>query len=81
VSAAGLQGILTLSCPDRMGIVAAVSRFLFEQNCNIVDSSQFGDRANASFFLRTSFDLPPGRTMVGIEAGFADIARDFSMQA
>jgi formyltetrahydrofolate deformylase len=75
------QGILTLSCPDRRGIVAAVSQFLFEQNCNIVDSSQFGDRANSRFFLRTSFDLPSDQTVEGIEAGFSEIARDFDMKA
>ncbi|HEY7977786.1 MAG TPA: formyltetrahydrofolate deformylase [Rhizomicrobium sp.] len=73
------HGILTLSCPDKRGIVAAVSRYLFEQDCNILDSSQFGDRANERFFLRTSFALPEGRTVAQVEAGFADIAREFAM--
>jgi len=44
--------VLTLSCPDRRGIVAEVSRFLFEKNCNILDSQQFGDRGNGRFFMR-----------------------------
>ena len=81
MSALEPHGILTLSCPDRMGIVAAVSRYLFEQNCNIVDSSQFGDRANDRFFLRTSFAVPDGHTVAKVEAGFADTARDFAMSA
>ena len=36
--------VLTLSCPDRPGIVHAVSGFLAARNCNILDSQQFGDR-------------------------------------
>ena len=48
--------VLTLSCDDRMGIVAAVADFLFEQQCNIVDSAQFGDQANKGFFMRVCFD-------------------------
>ncbi|NED50356.1 ACT domain-containing protein, partial [Micromonospora aurantiaca] len=35
--------VLTLSCPDRPGIVAAVSGLLAERGCNIVESQQFGD--------------------------------------
>ena len=35
--------ILTLSCPDRMGIVAGVATFFVEHGCNIIDSAQFGD--------------------------------------
>lgn len=35
--------ILTLSCPDRTGIVFRVSGLLFELGCNIRDSQQFGD--------------------------------------
>ncbi len=75
------HGILTLSCPDKMGIVATVSRYLFEQNCNIIDSSQFGDHVKSRFFLRTSFTLPAGKSVADIEAGFASIAQDFAMEA
>ena len=35
--------VLTLSCADRPGIVAAVSTYLFEQGCNILDAQQFDD--------------------------------------
>ena len=37
--------ILTLSGPDRMGIVAAVAGFLLDHECNILESAQFGDPA------------------------------------
>src|SRR3954471_18772943 len=73
--------ILTLSCPDRMGIVAAVSGFLAEQGCDIVDSAQFGDRENGSFFLRMSFLSTRGTPLDKLESAFAGIARTFAMQA
>ena len=49
------QGVLRLSCPDRMGIVAGVTTFLFERDCNIVESAQFGDPNSNRFFMRVSF--------------------------
>ena len=47
--------ILTLSCPDRPGIVHAVTGFLAQHDLNIVDSSQFGDPTSKRFFLRIHF--------------------------
>jgi len=51
---------LLISCPDRPGIVAAVSRFLFESGANIVRSDQYStDPAGGTFFLRMEFTLAP----------------------
>jgi formyltetrahydrofolate deformylase len=47
--------ILTLSCPDRAGIVHAVTGFLTEHNLNIKDSQQFGDPSSKRFFMRVHF--------------------------
>ncbi|KKK12995.1 hypothetical protein ARAM_000918 [Aspergillus rambellii] len=47
--------ILTLSCPDRPGIVNAVTAFLVQHNLNIIDSSQFGDSTSQRFFMRMHF--------------------------
>ncbi|KAL2797071.1 formyl transferase [Aspergillus keveii] len=47
--------ILTLSCPDRPGIVSAVTNFLVKHNLNIIDSSQFGDPTSHRFFMRMHF--------------------------
>jgi formyltetrahydrofolate deformylase len=77
----GERYILTLSCPDRMGIVAAMSGFLAEQGCDIVDSAQFGDRQNGTFFLRTSFISTRGVALAQLEAAFAPIAASFAMRA
>lgn len=43
--------ILTLSCPDRPGIVHAVTGFLAQHNLNIFDSQQFGDPTSKRSFI------------------------------
>ncbi|MDL4775646.1 MULTISPECIES: formyltetrahydrofolate deformylase [Thermomonosporaceae] len=50
--------VLTLSCPDRPGIVAAVSGVLAERGCNILESQQFSD--TGTFFMRVQFAAGPG---------------------
>ena len=47
--------ILTISSPDAVGIVAAVTTFLAVSDCNIKDSAQFGDPETKLFFMRTHF--------------------------
>ena len=44
--------VLTLSCPDRPGIVHAVAFCLVEADCNILDSQQYGDPLGGRFFTR-----------------------------
>jgi len=73
--------ILTVTCPDRRGIVAAVSRFLVDNGCNIVDSAQFGDRLNGTFFLRIYFLSETGATLATLQRDIAKIAEEFSMDA
>ena len=48
--------ILTLSCPDKIGIVAEVSGFLAAHECNIHESAQFNDVATDKFFMRVVFE-------------------------
>ncbi|MGH8822696.1 MAG: formyltetrahydrofolate deformylase [Rhodoferax sp.] len=47
--------ILTLSCPDRLGLVHAVSGFLLERGGNIEEAAQYNDRATGLFFMRVQF--------------------------
>jgi formyltetrahydrofolate deformylase len=47
--------ILTLSCPDRPGIVHAVSGFLFERGGNIEEAAQYNDHDTGLFFMRVQF--------------------------
>ena len=56
--------ILTLACPDRMGIVYNVSAFLLERGGNIIDSAQFNDPETGLFFMRVLFSI--SRPEVGL---------------
>jgi len=72
--------ILTLSCPDRKGIVAAVANVLVEQNCNIIDSAQFGDNTKGRFFMRVCFGAEDSRTAVELQDAFTTVSQSFSME-
>jgi formyltetrahydrofolate deformylase len=72
--------ILTLSCPDRTGIVYRVSGLLYELGCNILDAQQFGDEESRRFFLRVHFDLPTQTEIEILEEGFASLADAFGME-
>jgi formyltetrahydrofolate deformylase len=72
--------ILTLSCPDRTGIVYRVSGLLFELGCNILDSQQFGDEETGRFFLRVHFDLPTAVAPDDLRARFGTLAASHAMQ-
>ena len=73
--------ILKLSCPDRPGIVHAVSGFLFDRGANILDSAQFGDSRTGEFFMRVHFQQVGGDPGLDAQrAAFAPLADEFSMQ-
>ncbi|MCC5979263.1 MAG: formyltetrahydrofolate deformylase [Salinarimonas sp.] len=65
--------ILTLSCPDRIGIVAAVAGFLAGREGNILASAQYNDPDTARFFMRVRFEIGHGaeelRTAFAEEVG------------
>ena len=71
--------ILTLSCPDRTGIVYRVTGLLFESGCNILDAQQFGDEESGRFFLRVHFDVPGPAEIEILQEGFASLAEVFGM--
>ncbi|HEX7803799.1 MAG TPA: formyltetrahydrofolate deformylase [Pseudoxanthomonas sp.] len=71
--------ILTLSCPDRTGIVYRVTGLLYELGCNIQDAQQFGDEETRRFFLRVHFDLPAADEAETLREKFAVLAENFGM--
>lgn len=70
--------ILTISCPDRPGVVHAVSGFLLNLNGNIIDSQQFRDAESERFFLRVCFTTATSVKIV--REAFVPIAEKFQMQ-
>ncbi len=76
-------GRLLVSCPDRPGIVASVSAFLFERGANIVQSDQYtSDPVGGRFFLRVVFQLPRlADRIAGLgEELRADVAQRYGME-
>lgn len=75
------RGRLLVKCPDRPGIVAAVSKFLSDFQANIIESSQYSsDPEGGTFFLRIEFDCPDlAEKQTVMEAHFEDLAGPFSM--
>jgi formyltetrahydrofolate deformylase len=76
----GREYVLTLSCPDKPGIVYAVSSFLVQHSANILASQQYGESPDGRFFMRVHFSLPPpGQPLAGLERGFSWVAEAFHM--
>ena len=70
---------LTLSCRERPGIVRAVSSFLFEHGCDIVEHQQFDDAVRGQLFLRTAFVGPDDADAHRLSDAFRAVADEFGM--
>ncbi|MEW2259649.1 formyltetrahydrofolate deformylase [Streptomyces sp. NPDC047869] len=72
--------VLTLSCPERPGVLHAVTSFLLGHGCDITEHQQFDDADQGSVFLRTSFTVPAaGATLDRLRDAFDPVAADHSM--
>ncbi|GAA4714638.1 formyltetrahydrofolate deformylase [Pseudonocardia yuanmonensis] len=71
--------ILTLSCPNRTGIVRAVSAYLFEHGCDISEYQQFDDSVRNRLFLRTVVTTDDEVDLEAMARGFEPVAADFAM--
>ncbi|MVO98697.1 formyltetrahydrofolate deformylase [Paenibacillus lutrae] len=76
------RGRMLISCPDRPGIVAAVSKFLSGYGANIVQSDQYTmDPEGGMFFIRIAFDLTDlENRQEKLKQDFAEVAAEFSME-
>jgi formyltetrahydrofolate deformylase len=76
----GGEFILTLSCPDKPGIVYAVSSFLVQHSANIIASQQYGQQDDGRFFMRVHFSVPPpGLATAELERDFSWVAEAFQV--
>jgi len=71
--------VLTLACPDRPGLVFAVSSWIVDRGGNIEDSQQWSDPADQQFFLRLQFTLTDGTGLETLRQSFAGTAGTYSM--
>src|SRR5260370_17851928 len=73
-------GRLLISCPDRPGVVAAVSHFLFDRGANIIHSDQHStEHGGGTFFMRTEFQLADLANSRDLEHAFKAVAGPFGM--
>lgn len=75
----GADFVLLIDSEDRKGIVAAVANSIVSQDCNIVESSQFGDANTGRFFMRVAIAGPDGMTAESFGEAFAPVATAFAL--
>jgi formyltetrahydrofolate deformylase len=74
--------VLTITCPDRVGIVAAVTGLIASRDGSVLEAAQHGDLATGRFFLRIEIvadSLPPGFGPAELAAAFQPVADEFRM--
>jgi formyltetrahydrofolate deformylase len=71
--------VLSMSCEDRAGIVAAVTAQLAGLGTNITESSQHWDRASNRFFMRIAFSVPAWAQKSSIEEGLRPVMERFDI--
>lgn len=73
--------VLTLSCADKPGIVAAVTTELADFGANIAESDQFWDRATNQFFMRIAILAPADVTLASVQKALDPVIARFDMKA
>ena len=75
------HAVLLLSCPDRKGIVASISQFIYEHNGNIVHAEQYTDTEKGRFFMRIEWELEGFKLKrEEIASAFSPLAQRFHME-
>ena len=75
--------ILVINCPDKAGIIAAVSTFLFNRKFNILESSQYKDSKNNQFFMRVCFTNLDNTKIISLDnlkKDFLNISKKYHME-
>ena len=75
----GADFVLLIATEDRKGIVAAVANSIASQDCNIVESSQYGDGFNGRFFMRVAFCGPAAMTIESFTDAFMPVATAYRL--
>ncbi len=71
--------VLVIACQDRRGIVAAVANSIATQDCNIIESSQYGDESTGRFFMRVAILCPQEMTSQSFTDAFMPVATAFHL--
>jgi formyltetrahydrofolate deformylase len=75
------SAVLLLQCPERKGVVAAVTNFLYQNNGNILQVDEHGDAELNLFMMRVEWDVTGfGVSLERFGESFAPLAREFQMK-
>jgi formyltetrahydrofolate deformylase len=75
--------VLTITCPDRVGIVAAVTGLIAGRGGSVLEAAQHGDLDSGRFFLRIEIvaeSLPAGFGLHELRLAFGPVATEFAME-
>ncbi|MFM8542786.1 MAG: formyltetrahydrofolate deformylase [Chakrabartia sp.] len=75
----GADFVLLIASEDRKGIVAAVANSIVSQDCNIVESAQYGDPVTGRFFMRVAVSSPADMTVDKFSEAFTPVATAFRL--
>ena len=74
--------ILTVDCPETLGIVREISDFIYRLNCTVLEASEYADTEGKKFYGRWDFSVVEGHpalSVTDVELAFTDIANEFDM--
>ena len=72
--------VLTIACPDRPGIVHAVTGWLLQHGGNIMESQQFDDVRENRFYMRIDFEVSSPVSAAELRDSFAAVSSEFDME-
>ena len=70
--------LMTLDCPDRVGLLARITGFVAGQRGNFIEVNQYTDAINGWFLARFAFEIPDGGSLESVRTAFAPIAIDLN---
>ncbi len=76
----GADFVLAIASEDRKGIVAAVANSVASQDCNIIESSQYGDGNTGRFFMRVAISRPVGMSIESFTEAFSPVATAYRLE-
>jgi formyltetrahydrofolate deformylase len=73
------NAILTVTCPDRPGLISAVTSMLALHGTNVIEAEQHSERTTDRFFMRVEFELR-GASLEAVASGMSALASQFAME-
>ena len=68
--------LMTLDCPDRIGLLATITGFVAAQRGNFIEVNQYTDTINEWFLARFVFEIPPTASLDSVREAFQPIAAE-----